>query len=103
SLRKVAVPRLSSLRNDTILPKLVMDALKSSDSTAFAVDAYVAKCIYGLTHGEYKTILEAFSSLTDDEHHEYLKHYRNISKYKYRASCHSTTCVAEAATEYRAA
>lgn len=77
SLRKVAVPSLAQLRQESRLALLVGEAISSADGTASKVDAYVAKNVYRLTEEEYETILNGFT-MTHAERQEYLKSYREL-------------------------
>ncbi|WP_243383130.1 Alw26I/Eco31I/Esp3I family type II restriction adenine-specific DNA-methyltransferase [Geothrix alkalitolerans] len=77
SLRKVAIPSLSQLRQEGALALLVGDAISSADSAAPMVDAYVAKNMYRLTEEEYQTILNCFA-MTPSERQNYLKNYREL-------------------------
>lgn len=79
SLRKVAVPSMSQLRQDLFLPLLVDEALSSGDSSAAKVDAYVAKNMYLLTEEEYKTILNGFK-MTVAERRNHLKIFRKLKR-----------------------
>lgn len=101
SLRKVAVPSMATLKGDRRLPKLVAAALHSGDSSAFAVDAYVAKVMYGLTLSEYETIISAFDLLTKSERKLYVTHYQKCRHLP--AAAPSPDHVAEEALEYFAA
>lgn len=76
SLRKVAVPSASTLREATELADLVRDALARAEMLAASVDAFVAKNIYGLTEFEYETILQGFAGLTAAERRTCLVAYR---------------------------
>lgn len=76
SLRKVAVPDLAQLRDDSILKNLAKAALLACDSNAVEVDAYVARRIYGLTEQEYRAVLESFRGFSQKERQEYLQSYR---------------------------
>lgn len=77
SLRKVAVPSLSQLRQEAPLAVLVGETMTSADSTASKVDAYVAKNMYRLTEEEYETILNGFT-MTRAERLDYLRSYRDL-------------------------
>lgn len=77
SLRKVAVPSLSQLRQERPLALLVGEAISSADGAASKVDAYVAKNMYRLTEQEYETILNHFT-MTQAERLDYLKSYRKL-------------------------
>lgn len=77
SLRKVAVPSLVQLRQESRLALLVDEAISSADGIASKVDAYVAKNVYRLTEAEYETILNGFT-MTRSEHLEYLNCYREL-------------------------
>lgn len=77
SLRKVAVPNLVQLRQESRLALLVDEAISSADGIAPKVDAYVAKNVYRLTEAEYETILNGFT-MTRSEHLEYMKSYREL-------------------------
>lgn len=77
SLRKVAVPSLSQLRQEEPLAVLVSEAMSSADGVASKVDAYVAKNMYRLTEEEYETILNGFT-MTQAERLDYLKSYRAL-------------------------
>lgn len=92
SLRKVAVPSMTTLKGDRRLPKLVAAVLRTGDSFAFEVDAYVAKVMYGLTQPEYETIIAAFDSINNSERHLYLKHYREL---RHLSAENSSEAVAE--------
>jgi Alw26I/Eco31I/Esp3I family type II restriction m6 adenine DNA methyltransferase len=76
SLRKVAVPPASMLREATDLAALVRVALARAEMLAANVDAFVAKNIYGLTELEYETILQGFTGLTAAECRTCLAAYR---------------------------
>lgn len=77
SLRKVAVPSLSQLRDEGPLALLVGEAISSTDGAALKVDAYVAKNVYRLTVEEYETVLNGFT-MTQAERLEFLKSYRAL-------------------------
>lgn len=77
SLRKVAVPSLSQLREESPLAGLVLEAISFADGAASKVDAYVARNMYRLTEGEYETILNAFT-MTQAERLEYMNSYREL-------------------------
>jgi Alw26I/Eco31I/Esp3I family type II restriction m6 adenine DNA methyltransferase len=78
SLRKVAVPSLSRLRQEDSLAALVSEAMSSIDGAGSKVDAYVAKNIYGLTEEQYEIILSGFSALSQDERFTLLRNYREL-------------------------
>ena len=78
SLRKVAVPSLAQLRQESRLALLVSEAISSADYIASKVDAYVAKNVYQLTEVEYETILNGFT-MARAVHLEYMKSYRELS------------------------
>lgn len=77
SLRKVAVPSLAQLREDSVLAQLVREAIRCADDAASRVDAYVAKNVYRLTEQEYETILDGFTMM-HAERLDCLNHYREL-------------------------
>lgn len=99
SLRKVAVPSLAQLRQESRLALLVGEAISSADGIASRVDAYVAKNVYRLTEAEYETILNGFT-MTRAEHLEYMKSYRELPSSHPVCKVGTATSVAEPLQAY---
>lgn len=78
SLRKVAVPSPAALGGEERLASLVRRSLSEEDQDSFLVDAYVAKCLYGISEDDYSAILEDFPKLDQAERLTCLSHFRSL-------------------------